>query len=232
LPRYRGRANVNWAIINDEPHTAITIHTVIASLDAGNILYQQQVLIHERDTVADLYAALNALQREHLAATVLRMLDGYVGEPQCESGATYGCGRGAEDGEIAWHASTRSIDCLIRGLVAPFPGAYTFLDGRRLIIWRAEPLLNPPHYAGRVPGRVVSISRSAGYADVLTGDGVLRVYEVECEGEARTATAHVVTSVRATLGLRTVDLIDRIRVLEQQVAALVAHGAIQNRGLE
>jgi methionyl-tRNA formyltransferase len=225
LPQYRGRANVNWAVINDEPYTAITIHTVVAGLDAGNILFQQLVPIHERATVADLYAALNAIQREQLAATVQRMLDGYAGEPQRAEDASYGCGRGPDDGEIAWDASTRSIDCLIRGLVAPFPGAYTFFNGRRLIVWRAEPLQNAPRYAGRIPGRVVGVSRSAGHIDVLTGDGVLRVYEVQPEGDARTTAANVVTSVRAALGLRTADLLDRIRALERQVAALIACGA-------
>jgi methionyl-tRNA formyltransferase len=222
LPQYRGRANVNWAIINDEPYAAITIHMVAPGLDAGNILFQQQIPIHERDTVANLYATLNAIQREHLAATVLRMLEGYTGEPQHEEDATYGCGRGPEDGEINWHASTRSIDCLIRGLVAPFPGAYTFINSRRLIIWRAEPLQSAPRYAGRIPGRVVGIGRAAGYVDVLTSDGVLRVFEVQLEGEAKTTAASVVTSVRATFGLRMAELLDRIGALEQQIAALVA----------
>jgi len=226
LPRYRGRANVNWAVINDEPFSAITIHLISAGLDAGNILFQQMIPIHENTTVTDLYESLNAIQREVLGTTVLRMLDGYAGEPQCEADATYGCSRNPEDGEIAWQTSTREIYCLIRGLTAPFPGAYTYFQGRRLIIWQAEPLKDPPSYAGRIPGRVVNVSRERGYVDVLTGDGVLRIHEVELEGEERTMAAKVVASVRASLGLRTVDLLDRIRELEQQIAAISAHTVI------
>src|SRR5215475_15174508 len=91
LPEYRGRANVNWAIINGEPEAAITIHVIAPGLDAGNILYQQRVAIGMDTTVGDLYAALNELQRQELAETVRRYLNGDDGEPQDESRATYGC---------------------------------------------------------------------------------------------------------------------------------------------
>jgi len=226
LPQYRGRANVNWALINDEPFTAITIHMISAGLDAGNILFQQMIPIHENASVADLYESLNAIQRKVLGTTVLKMLDGHIGEPQNEADATYGCSRNPEDGEIAWQTSTREIYCLIRGLTAPFPGAYTFFQGGRLIIWQAEPLKNPPNYVGRIPGRVVNVSRENGYVDVLTGDGVLRTNEVQLEGEERTRAANVIASVRASLGLRAADLLDRIHVLEQQIIALSAHTVI------
>jgi methionyl-tRNA formyltransferase len=226
LPRYRGRANVNWAVINDEPFSAITIHMISASLDAGNILFQQFVPIQDNTTVTDLYEALNAIQREVLAATVQRMLEGYAGEPQSQADATYGCSRNPEDGEIAWRTSTRQIHCLIRGLTAPFPGAYTFYQGRRLTIWGAEPLNDPPNYVGRIPGRVIAVSHENGHCDVLTGDSVLRIKEVQLEGEGRTLAANVITSVRATLGLSTRDLLDRIRALEQQIVAVGGNAAV------
>ena len=117
-----------WAIINDEPFTAITVHAIAAGLDAGNVLYQQLVPIQGTDTVADLYRRLNDLQRRHLADTVLRFLDGDTGTPQRQESATYGCSTDCdcpEDGEINWSAATKQIDCLIRGLAYPFPGAHT-----------------------------------------------------------------------------------------------------------
>ena len=106
LPQYRGRANVNWAIINGERETAITVHVLAEGLDAGNILYQQRVPIGPDDTVGELYAKLNEVQRQVLAETVAAHLAGYQGEPQDEEAATYGCTRVPDDGEIDWAAPT------------------------------------------------------------------------------------------------------------------------------
>src|SRR5262245_13988647 len=76
LPEYRGRANVNWAIINGEPETAITIHAIAPGLDDGNILFQQVVAIGPDDTATDIYHTLNEIQRDVLGETVTRYLDG------------------------------------------------------------------------------------------------------------------------------------------------------------
>ena len=177
LPEYRGRANVNWAIINGEPETAITIHVIAPGLDAGNILYQQRVSIGPDDTVGDLYTKLNDVQREVLGETVTRYISGYEGEPQDETAATYGCTRVPGDGEINWASSTEQVYALIRALAPPYPGAHTYLGARRIAVLRAAPLANAPRYVGRIPGRVVGRSRRDGHVDVLTGDGVLRIYE-------------------------------------------------------
>jgi methionyl-tRNA formyltransferase len=221
LPQYRGRGM--WAIINDEPFTAITIHEVAEGLDAGNILFQQTVPIRGTDTVADLYERLNELQRQMLGETVMRFLGGYQGIPQRQDGATYGCSSDCdcpEDGEIDWSAPTKKIDCLIRGLAFPFPGARTYFNGERLLIWRAAPAVGAPHYAGRIAGRVVARSRTDGFVDILTGDGTLRLFEVQAEGQERVPAASVIRSVSDTLGMRTIDLLNRIEALERQVRQL------------
>jgi methionyl-tRNA formyltransferase len=221
LPRYRGRANVNWAIINGEPVTAITIHNVAEGLDNGDILFQRLVPIGGDDTVGDLYERLNALQLEHLGGTVARFLDGVEpGAAQLEASATYGCTRLLEDGEIDWSASTASIDALIRGLSTPYPGAFTHLAGRRLIVWRARAVDRPPAYEGRVAGRVVAICREQGTVDVLTGDGILRLSDVETEASGLAPAASVIRSIRATLGLNPLDLLTRIEALERELGAL------------
>ncbi len=223
LPLYRGRANVNWAIINGESHAAITIHEMAPGLDAGNILFQQRIPIRESDTVADLYSSLNDVQRKHLADSVQQFLDGYGGEPQSVEGATYGCTRLPEDGEIYWQAPTVQIDRLVRALVVPFPGAYTYFRGQRLSVWKALPLMDPPRYVGRIPGRVIGVDRREGYVDVLTGDGVLRLSEVQLSGSTPAAAAEIIRSTKDTLGLRMVDLQERIRMLEQEIVRLVNH---------
>lgn len=221
LPGYRGRANVNWAIINDEPRSAVTIHAVAPSLDAGNILFQQHVLIGPRETVGELYERLNALQREHLGLTVLAHLNGYPGSPQDEADASWGCSRNPDDGLIDWSAPTRRIDCLVRGLGAPFPGAHTYLDGTRLVVWKADPVPSPPRYDGRVPGRVVEVCADSGHVDVLTGDGVMRLLEIQPEGRPAQAPAGLIRSVRATLGLTVPQLLARVRQLERWTDELV-----------
>jgi methionyl-tRNA formyltransferase len=221
LPRYRGRATVNWALINGEREAAITIHSLVPGLDAGGILYQRTIPIGPADTVTSLYERLNELQRRALAAAVARRLTGDEGSPQEECAATYACTRLPEDGEIDWSAPNVEVDRLVRALAEPYPGAFTFLGLRRLWVRRAAPLAEAPPYEGRIPGRVVRVSKAEGSVDVLTGDGVLRLCQVELEGEggARPA-SEVVRSVRTTLGLRTADLVERIAALERALAEL------------
>lgn len=220
LPHYRGRANVNWAIINNEFCAAITIHRISPELDEGNVLFQQLIPISFDDTVTDIYDSLNEIQELNLGETVLKALYGYTGVPQNNAEATYCCTRLPEDGEINWSASTRSIDCFIRALVSPFPGAYTYFQGQKLLVWQAKSVDNPPVYVGRIPGRVVGRSKSEGYVDVLTGDGLLRILEVQLSGGEKTAAANVIKSVKSTFGLQISDLLNRIQVLEQQIIKL------------
>jgi methionyl-tRNA formyltransferase len=220
LPRYRGRANVNWALINGEPNAAISVHLIAPGLDSGNILYQEEIPIGPTDTAGSLYDHLNTIQERELGPAVLRMLNGDAGRPQDSSGATYGCGRIPEDGEIDWRASTAQIDRLVRALGAPFPGAFTFLDCRPLIVLHAAPVINGPVYQGRVPGRVVGRSGAEGWVDVLTGDGILRLKEVALTTGEPCPAASIIKSTRATLGLSTAALLKRIDALEARLASL------------
>jgi methionyl-tRNA formyltransferase len=222
LPRYRGRANVNWALINGEPTAAISIHIVSSSLDSGDVLFQEEVPIQPGDTAASLYCRLNAIQERELGRVVVRAVAGAVGISQDHQNATYGCARIPDDGEINWSQSTIEIDRLIRALSPPFPGAFTHLNGKRLVIVRAGPVCNPPNYVGRVPGRIVHRSNAAGWVDVLTGDGILRVFEVIPESGCVSLAAALIKSTRSTLGLSRLDLLRRINALESRLATLQA----------
>lgn len=220
LPNYRGRANVNWAIINNEPCAAITIHKISAELDEGNILFQQLIPIHSDHTVTDIYDQLNTIQRQFLGETVIKLFNGYQGIKQNSVEATYCCTRLPEDGEINWSDSSRSIDCLIRALVSPFPAAYTYFQQNKLLIWQAQILNNSPAYVGRIPGRVIGRSKTEGYVDVLTGDGVLRLSKVQFVGQEITAAANIIKSTKSTLGLQMSDLLIRIQSLETEITKL------------
>jgi len=213
LPRLRGRATVNWAIINGETEATISVHRLVPGLDAGGILYAEQVPIGPRATVGEVYADLNRLQRAALPAAVRAVLAGDEGVPQDGSAATYACTRVPEDGEIDWTAGTAQIDRLVRALGPPFPGAFSWLGLDQLVVVRAEPAPDPARWEGRVPGRVIRVDRERGSVDVLTGDGVLRLWELSTPDGPPRAAAELVRSVRATLGLRTADLVRRLREL-------------------
>jgi methionyl-tRNA formyltransferase len=224
LPRYRGRATVNWAIINGEPEVSISIHCLVPGLDAGGILARESMAVGPRDTVTDLYEGLNSLQRKLLGPAVARRISGDEGTPQEEGAATYTCTRIPADGEVDWSASTDAIDRLIRALTEPYPGAYTWLGLKRLTVLEACPVPDAPIYEGRVPGRVVRVNRSAGWVDVLTGDGVLRLNKLALDGSEPGAASAVVTSLRQTLGLQTSDMARELVLLREQLEAIGAKG--------
>jgi len=228
LPAYRGQANVNWAIVNGETRTGVSIHILEVEADAGNVLFQQTVPIEARDTVSEVYARLNDVQRQHLGAAVVRFLEGDRGTPQVGE-PTFGCMRLPADGEIDWNQSTAAIDRLVRALVRPVPGAFTYADGERLIVWKAEPIENPRRYAGRIPGRVVAVSRRHGYVDVLTGDGVLRLLDVQFGDAQPCAAAEAIRSVRTKMGLRPADLLERIAALEHEIRRM--QGLLRQLGI-
>ncbi|WP_426128779.1 methionyl-tRNA formyltransferase [Pararhizobium sp. PWRC1-1] len=206
LPRYRGRATVNWAILNGETEAAISIHCLTEKLDAGGILMQRFVPIRSRDTVTDLYQRLNALQRKLLAGAVERRLSGDLGDRQNEAEASYCCGRVPSDGMIDWSTSTMMIDRLIRSLGGEFPSAFSHLGIQKIEILRAEPVPDQLSYVGHIPGRVVDVDRRTGYVEILTGDGILRLQEIRLSGAAPCAAATAITSTRMSLGINVADL--------------------------
>jgi methionyl-tRNA formyltransferase len=196
LPRGRGFAPTNWAIILGHEAGGVSLMHLADGVDSGDIVAQRSIPIGARTTAPELYehvtAATVELVDEHLAA----LLDGTAPRsPQREEDATYFCARTPDDGEIDWRAGTAEIDRLIRGLTHPYPGAWT---GERIGIWEAEPASHLVRYEGSVPGRVAA-RHDDGSADVLTGDGVLRV-RIAGDHDARTPAATVLRSVKETLG--------------------------------
>jgi methionyl-tRNA formyltransferase len=218
LPRGRGRATVNWAMINGDDSVTITIHHLVPELDAGGILFQESVPIGPESTVASLYQQLGVLQRRHIAAATAAAIAGDPGVPQDSGLATYYCTRIPDDGEIDWSLTTADIDRLVRALQPPFPAAYTWLGLNQLHVDSASLVRHARTFEGRVPGRVVDVDRKAGTADVLTGDGVLRLRRVRIDDGEQVAAAAAVSSVRMTLGLRTGDLVRELRRVQSLLA--------------
>jgi methionyl-tRNA formyltransferase len=217
LPEYRGFAPLNWAIINGEDHTGVTLFYLNESMDGGDIIAQRRVPIGPDDTAPQVYEQVCQATIDLVIEAYPRLSDGTAPRrAQFEHEGSVTCRRTPDDGLIDWTQPTVAIANRIRGLTSPYPGAFTFHQGQRLTVWRARIVETAPRYAGRIAGAVAGLSKNEGYVDVLTGDGVLRLLEVEREGASRTAAADVITSIRAKLGLDAIDLLRRIQVLDAQ----------------
>jgi methionyl-tRNA formyltransferase len=178
LPRYRGAAPVHRAVMAGEPETGVTIMRVVKALDAGPMLAAVRRPIGPDDTSEDVERALAADGARVLVATLDRLAAGDVTEtPQDDSLATYAHRLTKEEGLIDWSRSGIDIHNQVRGLY-PWPHAFSFLNGHRLIVRRAAPEATSTH---ALPGVVVSA-----HADdfiVASGDGMVRLREVQAEGK-------------------------------------------------
>lgn len=220
LPLYRGMSPVTWALIKGEGFTGVTIHHVGPALDDGPILYQERVAIEPRDTAISLCQRLGAIVERELGEAALRACAGDAGVEQRHEAATYCCERVPEDGDINWADSAWDIDRLVRGLASPHSGAFTYQRGERLIIRRAEPVPDPGFYVVRRAGRVVDLCEGRGWVDVLTGDGMLRLLEIQPLGGGPCLPASVIRSRSSTLGTSKEGLLARIEMLEARLRSL------------
>jgi len=200
LPAYRGFSPTCWAIINGEDHTGATLFEITERVDAGGIVAQERIPIGPVDPIATVMERVTAAYLRLLEQNLPALLDGSAPRMrQDDSKATYTCRRTPEDNLIDWNASARSILNLIRGVSAPYSGAHTLLEKRRLTIWAAQ-TPEPNHgYVGRVPGRVAEIRPGAGVV-VLTGDGAVLLTRVQIEGGPATDAMEVLNSLSMTLG--------------------------------
>lgn len=175
LPKYRGRVPVNWAVINGETETGATLHYMVEKPDAGDIVDQERVGIEFADTSLDVFrkvadAAVRIVNRawpKLLAGTAPRI-------PMNLSEGSYFGGRKPADGLIDWSRSAREIYNLVRGVTHPYPGAFTFLEGKKIFIWRAVP-------AEGHAGAGVPVSQEP--LLVGTGNGLLAIESLQAEGE-------------------------------------------------
>lgn len=176
LPKYRGRAPINWAVLRGEPRIGMTLHRMVRAPDAGGVVDQQGVDIGPRDTGLDAFRKALPCARAVLSRQIDGLLAGTVKEmPQDDSQATYFGGRTPEDGRIAWRETSGQIFNLIRAVTDPYPGAFTDVDGARLMVWWAE--LDTPATRNQrgAPGQILSISPLV----VATGDGALELTRTE-----------------------------------------------------
>lgn len=199
LPKYRGFAPMNWAIINGEKQTGVTLFYIAEGVDCGPIIDQLSTPIDIEDTAQTVDERIIALYEKIIIKNLpLFASDQIKSTPQDESQATYTCKRTPEDGEIDWRKSATQIYNLIRGLTHPFPGAYTTLNGRKIFIWEAQLPARQDKYVGSIPGRIVG--KRNHMIDVLTGDGVLCLTRLQFDDEIEKHAADIAVSFKDTLG--------------------------------
>lgn len=139
LPRYRGRAPVNWAILHGETETGVTLHVMTKKPDDGDIVDQQAVAIGSADTAFDVHKKLEAASVQLLERQLPEIARKNVAlTPQNPAEATYFGRRTAADGLIDWFKTAQSNHDLVRAVTRPYPGAFTCLGNDKLIIWSAS----------------------------------------------------------------------------------------------
>lgn len=167
LPKYRGAAPINWALIQGEEITGVTIIMMDEGLDSGDILLQEETLIGPEETFGELHDRLSKMGAELLLKTIGMIVEGTIKRiPQDVSAATYARRLNKEDGRIRWDSNVANIINLIRGL-SPSPGAYTFLEGNKLKIFtvRGEEvsITEPAGKIGRETERGLQVAAKNGY---------------------------------------------------------------------
>ncbi len=139
LPKYRGRAPVNWAVLHGETETGATLHEMTEKLDAGAIVAQTAVPILPDDTAREVFAKVVVAAEITLWRALPGLLDGDSPRtPNRLAEGSYFGGRGPEDGRIDWHSPRDAVYNLVRAVAPPFPGAFCLLGDRRAVIEEAR----------------------------------------------------------------------------------------------
>ena len=181
LPKYRGAAPIQWAILNDETETGVTIMKMDAGLDTGGILTQGTTPISAQDTAESLHQRLARMGAELLVRTIPDFIAGKI-QPRAQpaEGISYAPKIKKEDGRLNWNQPARALWNRVRGLI-PWPGAFTYLNGRTLLkVWQAEVLADSGQAGEIVEARKTGIT-------VGCGEGTLRILVLQQEGGRRLA---------------------------------------------
>ena len=179
LPAYRGRAPLNWVLVNGEARTGVTLHHMTAEADAGDIVAQEPLDIHPDDTALTLYGRMVKAGVDLLLQWYPAVLAGIAPrQPQDHARATVVGRRRPEDGRVAWTWPARRIVNMIRAVTHPFPGAFVGDADRRLYLWEG---VVDGGSAPDVAGTIVDVTPDRGVT-VATGQGMVRLTRVQAPG--------------------------------------------------
>lgn len=160
LPKYRGRAPVNWAVLHGETETGATLHVMEAKPDAGDIVEQVAVPIEIHENAKQVFDKVSQAAKRVMEKVLPQLLRGEVPrQPNPLAKGSYFGGRKPEDGRIDWSRSAMAIYNLIRAVAPPYPGAFAELDGKRLTIAKGS---LPMDLVNDLPSSIASILTKSG----------------------------------------------------------------------
>lgn len=180
LPKYRGAAPIQWAVINGDEMTGVTTQRMDVGVDTGDIIETAQLRIAEDETGGSLFDKLAMVGAKLCVSTMEKIEKGEATyTPQKEEEATHTKKIEKELGNVDWSKSAKEIECLIRGL-NPWPSAYTHLNGKTLKLWQAKVI---DENSALKPGTIVKVTKDE--ILVQTGAGMLSLLEIQLEGKKR-----------------------------------------------
>ncbi|MGN0142376.1 MAG: methionyl-tRNA formyltransferase [Roseburia sp.] len=183
LPKYRGASPIQWAVINGDAETGVTIMRMEDGIDTGDVIMTEVVPLRPDETSGSLFERLSEVGAK-LCVKAMAAIEAGTAQytPQDSSKATHTAKIHKELGSIDWNNSAETIECLIRGL-DPWPSAYTRLGDKNLKIWKAKVI---SHEKKADPGCILAVGKDG--IEVQTGDGILALTEVQLEGKKRMTT--------------------------------------------
>ncbi|MDT8851196.1 bifunctional UDP-4-amino-4-deoxy-L-arabinose formyltransferase/UDP-glucuronic acid oxidase ArnA [Pantoea dispersa] len=179
LPKYRGRAPLNWVLVNGETETGVTLHRMVKRADAGDIVAQQRVAIDPQDNALTLHRKLVACAGQLLEGALPPMKRGEIAAtPQNDAEATVVGRRTPEDGRINWELPAAKVNNLVRAVTDPWPGAFAYAGTVKFVVWKGRVHQDAP---SAKPGTVLSvepflIACGEGALEVVTGQSDNGVY--------------------------------------------------------
>ena len=181
LPKYRGAAPINWAIIKGEKTTGITVMKMAKEMDAGQIILQQETGISDDDTAITLEDKLSCASMQLLLAALSSIEDNnYNLKPQDNDGVSFAPKLKKEDGRIDWNKPAWDIYNLVRGCIS-WPGAFTYYNDKLLKIYKAKIVPYLPHSVPALPGEIIDVSKEG--ITVAAGKDKLIIEELQIEGK-------------------------------------------------
>lgn len=196
LPAYRGAAPINWAVINGEKETGVTTFKLQQEIDTGNILLQESFSIGDADTAGDVHDTMKAIGAQLLLKTIKGLANGSIKErPQSFIHHQLSTVKHApkiftDTCEIDFTKTVEDVYNLIRGL-APYPTAFTFLGGKKLKVYRAEKITQPPAVK---PGEFETDEKT--YLQFACNDGYIKLLELQLEGKKKMLTTDFLRGYR------------------------------------